>query len=277
MALREAAIDASALDLVICTTSTPPMISPSTACQVLQRLAPDADVAAYDLQAACSGYLYALAAAWDYLQGHAGAKVLVLTTETMRRIIDVGDANTSLIFADAATATVLTTATSGAPGLATLHRPVLGARGDDGSTLRVPLPQDGARMHMDGKRVFAKAVRQMSRMLGAACSASGLSPADLDLVVPHQANGRIIEAMRLRLRLPPERIWNEIRLQGNTSSSSIPLALDTILRRTDLGRRIGLCAFGAGFTFGGAILDRTPAGDAPSPPRASAAPFRSAD
>jgi len=267
MALAEVAMDASELSLVICTTSTPPMISPSTACHVLQRLAPEADIAAYDLQAACSGYLYALAAAWDYLQGHAGAKVLVLTTETMRRIVDVNDPDTSPIFADAATATILTTAASGVAGLAALHRPVISARGDDGSTLRVPLPHEGACMHMDGKRIFAKAVRQMSRMLSAACSQAGLALADLDLVVPHQANGRIIEAMRMRLKLAPERIWNDIRLVGNTSSSSIPLALDTILRRKEPTGRIGLCAFGAGFTFGGAILDRTGRAAAPHPSR----------
>jgi 2-oxoisovalerate dehydrogenase E1 component len=269
MALAEVAMDACELSLVICTTSTPPMISPSTACHVLQRLAPDADIAAYDLQAACSGYLYALAAAWDYLQGHAGAKVMVLTTETMRRIVDVNDPDTSPIFADAATATILTTAASGLAGLAALHRPVISARGDDGSTLRVPLPREGACMHMDGKRIFAKAVRQMSRMLSAACSQSGLTLADLDLVVPHQANGRIIEAMRMRLKLAPERIWNDIRLVGNTSSSSIPLALDTILRRKEPMGRIGLCAFGAGFTFGGAILDRTGRDAAPHPSRSS--------
>jgi 2-oxoisovalerate dehydrogenase E1 component len=183
--------------------------------------------------------------------------VLVLTTETMRRIVDVHDPDTSPIFADAATATVVTTAADGVAALAALHRPVISARGDDGSTLRVPLPHNGARMHMDGRRVFAKAVRQMSRMLASACHQSGLSPADLDLVVPHQANGRIIEAMRMRLKLPPERIWNEIRHVGNTSSSSIPLALDTILHGQMPRRRIGLCAFGAGFTFGGAILERT--------------------
>jgi len=267
MALAEAAVEASALDLVICSTSTPPMISPSTACQVLQRLAPDADVAAYDLQAACSGYLYALAAAWDYLQGHPRGRVLVLTTETMRRIVDVDDPDTSPIFADAATATILATAANDATGLAALHRPVISARGDDGTTLRVPLPGNGARMHMDGRRVFAKAVRQMSRMLAAACGESGFAPADLDLVVPHQANGRIIEAMRMRLKLPPERIWNEIRQVGNTSSSSIPLALDTILHGKEARGRIGLCAFGAGFTFGGAILERRQAA-AVAPPAA---------
>ncbi len=255
-ALAEAQIDAAALDLIICSTSTPLMISPSTACQVLQRLAPQADVAAYDLQAACSGYLYALAAAWDFLQGQPQAKVLIITTETMRRVVDIDDPDTSPIFADAATATVVGTTAGGATGLARVHRPVLGARGEDGSALRVPLPGGSAKVHMNGRRVFAEAVRRMGGMLVQACTDAGLTLAELDLVVPHQANGRIIEAMRSRLKLAPERVWDEIRLQGNTSSSSIPLALDTVLRRPDSGRRIGLCAFGAGFTFAGAVLER---------------------
>ena len=124
------------------------------------------------------------------------------------------------------------------------------------SLMRVPLPREGAKVSMDGRRIFAEAVRRMGGMLAQACEQSGLALADLDLIVPHQANGRIIEAMRTRLKLAPERVWNEIRLQGNTSSSSIPLALDSVLRRGDTGRRIGLCAFGAGFTFAGAVLER---------------------
>lgn len=256
LALAEAGVEASALSLIICSTSTPMLISPSTACQVLQRLAPQADVPAYDLQAACSGYLYALAAAWDYLQGHPDARVLVITTEAMRSIVDIDDPDTSPIFADAATATVLGTAIAAGHGLARLHRPVLSARGEDGSTLRVPLPREGAKVSMDGRRIFAEAVRRMGGMLAQACTQSGLTLADLDMVVPHQANGRIIEAMRTRLKLAPERVWNEIQLQGNTSSSSIPLALDTVLRRPDTGARIGLCAFGAGYTFAGAVLER---------------------
>jgi 2-oxoisovalerate dehydrogenase E1 component len=256
LALGEAGIDAAALDLVICSTSTPAMISPSTACLVLQRLAPAAEVAAYDLQAACSGYLYALAAAWDFLQGRAGGTALLITTETMRRIVDSDDPDTSPIFGDAATATVLRSGDIRGAGLARLHRPVLGAQGESGAVLCVPLPQAGARVHMDGKRVFAEAVRRMTRMLAEACARSGLEIADLDLVVPHQANGRIIEAMRRLLQFPPERVWNEIRHTGNTSSSSIPLALDSVLRRGDAATRIGVCAFGAGYTFGGAILER---------------------
>lgn len=254
LALHEAGIEASALGLVICSTTTPLMISPSTACQVMGRLAPGADIPAYDIQAACSGYLYALANAWDALQQQPDRPVLVLTTETMRRIVDIDDPNTSPIFGDAATASVLVAGPAAAGGLALLQRPVLGARGESGATLNVPLPGGDARVHMDGQRIFSEAIRNMSSLLARACEASQLNLGDLDLVVPHQANGRIIEAMRTRLKLPPERVWNEVRHQGNTSSSSIPLALDTVLRRQDGGLRIGLCAFGAGYTFAGAVL-----------------------
>ena len=140
---------------------------------------------------------------------------------------------------------------------------MINARGENGSTLLVPLPGPGAKVRMEGRRVFSEAVRRMNEALTAACAESGISIADLDLIVPHQANGRIIEAMRTRLKLPPERVWNEISQCGNTSSSSIPLALDTVLRRglPVAGNRgyIGLCAFGGGFTWGGAILSTWPA------------------
>jgi 2-oxoisovalerate dehydrogenase E1 component len=256
LALNEADVGAHELSLVICSTSTPIMISPSTACQVMQRLAPQAEVAAYDVQAACSGYLYALAQAWDFLQSEPQGRVLVLTTETMRRVVDLLDPQTSPIFADAATATVL--GGSAAPGrsLAWVERPVLGARSDDAGALQVPLPMPGAHVRMDGKRVFAEAVRSMCESLTRAAAQSGMALEQIDLIVPHQANGRIIEAIRARLKLPKHRVWNEIRRQGNTSSSSIPLALDTVLRGPDAGKRLGLCAFGAGFTYGAALMSR---------------------
>jgi 2-oxoisovalerate dehydrogenase E1 component len=255
-ALAEVGIDISAVSLIICCTTTPSMISPSTACQVLHSLDPSAEVAAYDIQAACSGYLYALAAAWDYLQGEPNANVLILTSETMRHIIDIDDPDTSPIFGDAASATVLTTTLAGQKGLAFLHRPVVSARGEGGAALRVPLPGSGAYVRMDGKKVFAEAVRRMGAALKDACAHSHLTIDDLDLIVPHQANGRIIDALRARLRLSPEQVWNQIRYYGNTSSSSIPLALTTILRQEDLIWRLGLCSFGAGYTFGGAIIEK---------------------
>jgi 2-oxoisovalerate dehydrogenase E1 component len=255
-ALREAGISATDISLAICSTSTPIMVSPSTASQVLRRLAPSTDIAAYDLQAACTGYLYALANAWDYLQTQQDAQVLVLTTETMRQVVDIDDPVCSPIFGDAATATVLRIRGKVTSPLAILHRPVVSGRGEDAATLCIPLPGSRAYLQMDGKRVFAEAVRRMGAMIKTVCQQSNLTLRDLDLIVPHQPNGRIIEALCRRTRLPPERIWNELRLQGNTSSSSIPLALDTVLRREAPIHRIGLCAFGGGFTFGGAILER---------------------
>ena len=256
LALREANITANELSLVICSTSTPTMTAPSTACQVLRLLGVDTRPAAYDILDACSGYLFALASAWDFLQQQPDANVLVLTTETMRRIVNGDDPSTSPIFADAASATVVSASSGRRRGLATLHRPVLSAEADTNYALQVPLPGSGKYVRMDGKRIFTVAIKRMTEMLQRAGSQSQLAIADLDLIVPHQANGRMIEAMRLRLALPPERVWNEIRMHGNTSSSSIPLALDTVLRLDTGAQRIGLCAFGAGFTFGGAVLDK---------------------
>ncbi len=260
VALKEAGIQAADLELVICSTSTPVTIVPSTACLVLQRIAPDASVPAYDLLAACSGYLYALSTAWDFVQTRPGARVLVLTTEVMRRITNPDDPETSPIFGDAATATVVTTAPVAGPeaglALARLQRPLIDGRGEDGSTLLVPLPGTGQGVRMEGRRVFSEAVRRMNGILADACQQGGITVTDLDLIVPHQANGRIIEAMRTRLKLPPERVWNEIGSQGNTSSSTIPLALDTVLRLPGPAAKIGLCAFGGGFTWAGALLDK---------------------
>lgn len=255
-ALADLGLSVRDLSLIVCSTSTPAMVSPSTACQVLHLLDPEANVAAYDLQAACSGYLYALASAWDHLQARHDGCVLVLTSEIMRRIVNIDDPDTSPIFGDAATATVLTTSRRGANGLARLHRPVVGARGEGGMALSVPWPARNAHIRMDGRKIFADAVRRMGSALTETCALSGLVIDDLDLIVPHQANGRIVEALRARLHFPAEKVWNEVRFRGNTSSSSIPLALSTVLRSKNAAERIGICAFGAGYTFGGALLER---------------------
>ena len=191
---------------------------------------------------------------WEFLLRRPDAHVLVLTTEKMRRVADIYDPHTSPLFGDAATATVLTGAHGTGTSLATLQRPVLGARADDQQTLQVPLLAPGAFVRMDGKRVFSKAVRTMCDSLSAAAAEAGLPLDQLDLVVPHQANARTVDAVRARLKVAEQRVWNEMRLIGNTSSSSVPLALDTVLRQGAAGRLIGLCAFGAGHTFGAAVL-----------------------
>lgn len=254
-ALAQAGLAPRELSLILCSTSTPMMISPSTACLTLCALDPDAEVAAFDLSAACSGYIYGLAAAFDHLQHRPDGAVLLLTSESMRRVVDIDDPDASPIFGDAATATVLTGSAFAGRTLGAFRRPTISARGESGRTLAVPLPGPGAFVRMDGRRIFSEGVRRMGGALKQACTEAGLGVEELDLILPHQANGRLIDALRARLHLPADRVWNEIRFRGNTSSSSIPLALTTILAAPRPPRRIGLCAFGAGYTFGGAICE----------------------
>jgi 3-oxoacyl-[acyl-carrier-protein] synthase III len=136
-----------------------------------------------------------------------------------------------------------------------VHRPKLSAKGEDPRVLYVPFPGTGEHVEMAGQQVFRVAVRKMVEMLEQSCEEVGVRVEDLALIVPHQANTRIIESIRQKIRLPPERMFNHIREYGNTSSNTIPLALQQVLPRLAKGDRVGLCAFGGGFTFGAAIVD----------------------
>ena len=244
------------LEAIIVATGTPPKLSPTVACMVQNALAIDdgpADVAAHDVSAACSGYLYALQGAHDMLQQRRDGAVLVVTAEAMTRYVAQDDFDTVVVFGDAVTATVVhgPERTQGAPIL--LHRPLLSASGDDGSVIRHG-PEYGDHLFMDGPRVYTRAVREMLRMLDRAAAASGASVADLMHVVPHQANGRIISSIQARSGLPEDRFVVNVERWGNTSSSTIPIALAEHLPSgpTGLG---GLVAFGAGLTSGAAIVE----------------------
>ncbi|MBV9124486.1 MAG: transketolase, partial [Planctomycetes bacterium] len=257
-ALEQEGLAPGDLSAVICSTTTPMGVTPSMACLVLHELgqgSADVEAAAHDVNAACSGYLYALAAGFDLLQTRPEGRVLILTTEALTRMVDPADFDTAILFGDAATATVLYGAEHLDRAGARLRRPVLSGKGEDGSILRVPLPGLGF-LTMDGKKVFREALRCMAAMLEQSCAEAGRTLEDLAVIVPHQANGRIIDALRDRLRLPAHRVFNHIRHHGNTSSSSIPLAL------AELGNpppqsTFGLCAFGGGFTYGAALLEAT--------------------
>ncbi len=248
------------MDAIICSTGTPPMMTPSLACQILRALSPekgDVMVQAWDVNAACTGYLYALQSAWDVLQSKPDARVLVVTAETLSPLLDSKDPGTWFLFGDAATATLVARepgAGAGAP--VRLRRPVCSARGEEPRVLSVPLMNGGDHVHMEGQQVFRTAVRKMIEMLEGACAGAGLELADLAITIPHQANERIIEAIRQKIGVPPERMFNHIRRFGNTSSNTLPLALREVLPDQRPGAHIGLVAFGGGFTFGAAILDR---------------------
>lgn len=257
-ALEVAGLTLHDLDAIYVSTSTPMSISPSMACLLHHQLGgagETKDVAASDILAACTGYLYALQAAFDFCQSRPDANLLVVTAEAMSEYTNPNDFDTAIVFGDAATATVVHGPASAGFGnsVARLHRPVLSARGEDGTILhhgRRPDPN----VNMDGLKVFPMAVRQLIALLKEACAEGRIRVEDLDYIVPHQANGRILDAVDQRLKLPKGRLVNRVRNSGNTSSSTIPLVLEELLREGASGKA-GLCAFGGGFTFGAAVLE----------------------
>jgi 2-oxoisovalerate dehydrogenase E1 component len=256
-ALQRDGLTIDDVDAIICSTTTPVDISPSLACRTLHELCKGRamrEIPAYDIFAACSGYLYALSSAHAHLQTHPEQTILVVTAEVLSPVLNQTDFDTCILFGDAATATLVSNRRSADAKRFVLHPPVLSGSGEDGSDLRVPLPGNGF-VEMNGRRVFSQAVRKMIDILGRACKDSQVAMDDLSLIVPHQANSRIIEAIRDRLAKDPGRIVNCIAHHGNTSSSSIPLALAEILQQQKPGDLIGLCAFGAGYTYAGALLE----------------------
>jgi 2-oxoisovalerate dehydrogenase E1 component len=249
----------SDLSCIICSTTTPLSTTPSLACRVHAELCREgkrAEMPCFDILAACTGYLYALSSAFDFLQSRPTARVLIVTAEVLSQVTNPDDFDTSPLFGDAASATILYGSALNQPCAAQLHRPLISASGEDGALIHVPAPGNGF-VKMDGKKVFADAVRQMIAMLTRACGERQLTVKDLDLIVPHQANARIIEAIRSRLAIPAERVVNRIEDTGNTSSSSIPLCLEHVLAAQPSGSRLGLCAYGGGLTFGAAIMTKS--------------------
>jgi 2-oxoisovalerate dehydrogenase E1 component len=206
---------------------------------------------AYDINAACSGYLYALQAGYDYLQSQPDGRVLVVTAEVLSPLLDPHDFDTAILFGDAASASILCGETHFDSAKARLVRPDLSAKGDEDGSLSVPLLHDGY-IQMKGRKVFTEAVRSMVNSLNRVCTREHLAVAQLRMVVPHQANQRIMDAIRNRVGID---VYSNIRGHGNTSSTSIPLCLDELFPTLSRGDRLGLCAFGGGFTFGASILE----------------------
>lgn len=245
------------IDVIVVTTGSPLKITPSMACMVLAELAKGMDEApliqAVDLSAACSGFIYGLQYAHDLLAARPDSRVLLITTEVLSPITDETDPATAPIFGDAATASIIVGASRNDEMRLLIERPILGAKGEDGSILRVPR-NTAERIFMDGPKVFLEAVKNMLTFLERACAQSGMKASELDLVIPHQANQRIINAVRQKAKLSDEKVYSVISEFGNTSSSSIPLCIERLWENLTGGQTWGLCAFGGGFTFGGAIL-----------------------
>ena len=249
--LDEQQLSISDIDLVIATTGTPDVITPSLACRVADAVSKVGRVSlpAYDINAACSGYLYALAQARDFIANNPAARVLVVTSEVLSPLLDQNDFNTAVLFADAATASLVQGPDHEQPALFTFAQPTIAGSPESGELLSVPRAGEGY-IQMNGREVFSDAVRAMTATLTSACAAEGISMDDIDLMVPHQANQRIIDAIARRSGRPAHSI---IRTFGNTSSSTIPLALMDALPTTKPGDRLGLVAFGGGITYAAAV------------------------
>jgi 2-oxoisovalerate dehydrogenase E1 component len=258
--LSETGIDPSALDLIIFATGTPSSTTPSMAALLQHQLSQvdggqELTCPAYDINAACAGYIYGLQQAWDFLSNSPGALVLLVTSEVLSPRLDMTDAGTAPIFGDAATATVLGGSHSavGDRAVAAVDRPVIAAKGESGEVLSVPI-EATAPVTMDGPKVYLEAVKAMMETLGVAAENAGIRPDSLDLYVPHQANQRIINAIRQRMKVAPAKMYSNIADNGNTSSSTIPICLAELLPERKSREFWGLTAFGGGFTYGATLI-----------------------
>jgi 3-oxoacyl-[acyl-carrier-protein] synthase-3 len=214
--------------------------------------------AAFDVQAVCTGFVYALGVADQFVRTGAATTVLVIGAETMSRIIDWQDRDTCVLFGDGAGAVVLKADSK--PGILSTH---LHADGKHADLLQVPGGISGGYedgrdpyLRMRGKEVFKVATTTLSRIVDETLETNGLSREDVDWLIPHQANNRIIAAIGRKLGLPEERVVNTVAEHGNTSAASVPLALDTAVRdgRIQPGELLLLEAFGGGFTWGSALV-----------------------
>ena len=247
-ALQMAGTEASEIDLIVVATTTPDKTFPSTACIIQRRL----DVhkcPAFDVQAVCSGFVYALDVANRMIMTGGATRALVIGSETLSRITNWDDRSTAVLFGDGAGAVVLEA--SDEPGILSTHTH---ADGEFENLLEVPLGEQYIRMN--GNAVFRKAVGTLGSIARETLASNDVDKSDLDWLVPHQANLRIISAAAKKLDLPMEQVVVTVDKHANTSAASIPLALDIAVRdgRIQRGQMILLEAFGGGFTWGSALL-----------------------
>jgi 3-oxoacyl-[acyl-carrier-protein] synthase-3 len=264
-ALADAKMDASEIDLLIVATASPDLPLPATACIVQHRLGVPAHATCFDIAAACSGFLYALEIAYGQLLTNRYKRALIIGAEKLSSIVDWKDRTTCVLFGDAAGAAVLTKVDK--PGIGILGSD-LGADGDFVDNLYIPaggsrcpasgksVADGGHFIRMNGREVFKTAVRVMETVAREMLEQHQLTPDQISLLIPHQANIRIIEALAANLGMPMERVYVNLDRYGNTSSASIPLALDEARRagRIKPGDLTLLVAFGAGLTYGATLI-----------------------
>ncbi len=264
-ALDQAKIKPEELDLILVATLTPDYVFPSTACLIQENLKAK-NASAFDLQAACTGFIYGLATAKSFLESGIYQNILLIAADKLSSIVNYKDRSTCVLFGDGASACILSKREG--KGLA-LQSLCLGADGEQANLLMMPAGgcrkpasnqtvEEGLHyIKMAGNEVFKHAVRRMESSCKECLDLADLNERDVSWLIPHQANDRIIDAMAKRFEhLPQERIFKTIQKYGNTSGSSVGIALDELVRSSSLhpNEHILLTAFGSGFTWGSAIL-----------------------
>jgi len=263
-AIEAAGIDRSEIDLVIVATMTPDMPFPSTACLLQSKLGLK-NITAFDLQAACSGFIYALSTGSQLLRSGAYKRALIVGAEKMSSILDFEDRTTCVLFGDGASAVILEMSETAGVGVLD---PITGSDGSDPSLLYQPaggsaIPASeasvNARQHfikMNGKEIFKQAVRVMGQVSHHILERHHYSTEEVDLLIPHQANMRIIDSLAKRMKVPMANFHNNLDRFGNTSGASVGIALDEAFRngRIQSGDLVLLVAFGAGLTWGASLI-----------------------
>jgi len=250
-AIESAGITVDQIDLILVATTTPDKIFPSVA-SIVQRKIGASNCPAFDIQAVCSGFVYALATANNFIKAGSNQCVLVIGAETFSRITDYTDRSNCILWGDGAGAVILQA--SKEPGIISTH---LYADGNYEQMLHVPRKKDGKdTVVMEGSGVFKMAVNTLDQIVDETLAANNMQKSDIDWLVPHQANIRILQATAKKLNMSMDKVVVTVDKHGNTSAASIPLALDVAVRdgRIKRGEVILMEAFGGGFTWGSALI-----------------------
>ena len=251
-AIKAAKIDANSIDLIIVATTTPDKVFPSTACTLQSKLGIE-ECPAFDIQAVCSGFIYALSVADKYIKTNSARTVLVVGADAMSTITDYSDRGNAILWGDGAGAVILKA--SQEPGILSTH---IHAQGKYEDLLHVPRKSDEKKDTIDmvGNQVFKIAVNTLDRIVDETLDANNLKKTDIDWLVPHQANIRILEATAKKLSMGMDKVIVTIDRHGNTSAASIPLALDEGIKTNKIlaNQLILMEAFGGGFTWGSALI-----------------------
>ncbi|MDR1167310.1 MAG: ketoacyl-ACP synthase III [Heliobacteriaceae bacterium] len=263
-ALEKACIKPEELDLIIAASSAPPDLYPAIACHMQSRLGITTNIPAFDITAACSGLIYGLQIARGFIGSGIYKKILIVATDNNSRLVNWEDRSTSILFGDGAGAMVVTEAQDGIDDILSIN---IQADGSIGEYITLSIPgkncplvepntQKDSHIYMNGKEVYKFVVKVLPQYIDKSLADAGLTPEDVDYLIPHQANQRIIDAVQQRLGYDDSKVISNIAYYGNTSAASIPIALAEGVEkgRIKLNSTAILCGFGAGMTWGAAIV-----------------------